>query len=559
MSPRLTISAVFCALALSPAFAQTADTSKPAPAAQPAEEKKAPETPPDLKAYRDALKETDAEKKIAAFEKWKTGFPDSQMRSSVDSAILSTLVTRLPAQQARIRRFAAATYKAAPEKDKPSTALGIANQFLDANLLLKDAEFYAKKAVDAMRLSTWLGEQMAAYEKRKQKPPAPEDLQKRFMVSRAARLAVLGRVEVKLGHTAKGRKLLEDSYSVEPNSPAVQSELGVLAAKAGNDSKALEYLVPAKLSGRATRDAAAALETLYKKQHNGSTEGLEAMLDAEYQKRFPNPVQIAAYQPAENRSDRLVLAEVFTGSGCAPCAAADLAFDGAMSRYARKDLAVLMFHQHIPRPDPMTNPESQDRAKAYKINGVPTFAIDGKTASGGGPREAAKSTYARFNKDIEAELEKPAEAHITIGASLKGKTVDVNALVHGVKSDAKDVKVFIALAEKELRFNGENGIRFHPMVVRSIKSFDRSGESYRQSFDLDAVSKAIKDHLDDYEGKGHRGEPFTFAEKKYRIDPNDLAVVVFVQEDGSKHVLQAAYVDLGSETPHPTMEANNAR
>jgi len=558
MIARLAVPAVTCALALSAALAQTAGPSKPAPpaAAKPAEEKKAPETPPDLKAFRDILKETDAEKKVAALEKWKTEFPESQMRSSADSAILSTLIAKFPDQQARIRKFAAGRYQAAPEKEKPTTALGIANQLLDANLLLKDAEVYAKKSVDAMRLSTYLQEQLAGYEKRKQKPPSPQDLEKRFLNSRAARVATLGRIELRLGHAAKGRKLLEQSYGVDATNADVQSELGVLAAKAGDQRKALDYLIPAKLSGRATKEAGEALEAAYRKDHNGAADGVEAMLDAEYRKRFPNPVHVEAYQPTEKRSDRVVLAEVFTGSGCPPCAAADLAFDAAMERYGRKDLAVLMFHQHIPRPDPMVNIESQDRAKFYQVSGVPSWALDGEKSGGGGPREAAKSTFDRFYKNIEKDLETPAEAHITLGASLKGKTVDVNAFVRGVQTEKKDVKVYIALAEKGLRFNGENGIRFHPMVVRSIKSFALDGENYRQSFDLDEISKAIKDHLDDYEAKGHRGESFKFVEKKYQIAPNDLAVVVFVQESESKHMLQAAYADLSADAPHPTQEAN---
>ena len=58
------------------------------------------------------------------------------------------------------------------------------------------------------------------------------------------------------------------------------------------------------------------------------------MLDTEYHKRFPNPVHVEAYKPTAARTDRVVLAEVFTGSGCPPCAGADIAFDAAMERYA---------------------------------------------------------------------------------------------------------------------------------------------------------------------------------------------------------------------------------
>ena len=257
----------------------------------------------------------------------------------------------------------------------------------------------------------------------------------------------------------KGKRLLEESYAADANNVVVQSELGVLAAKAGDDAKAQEYLIPAKLSGRPTKEAAEAFEAVYKKQHNGSLDGVETMLDAEYNKRYPNPVKLERYVATDRRSDRVVLAEVFTGSGCPHCAAADLAFDAAMERYARKELAVIMYHVHVPRPDPMTTTETLAVYKEYAVTGVPTFLIDGKRTTGGGSREMAKGVYDRFGEDIRKGLETPAEAHITAGVSAKENTVSVTARVHGVKSESKDLKVKIALVEKELRHNGENGIR----------------------------------------------------------------------------------------------------
>jgi hypothetical protein len=103
------------------------------------------------------------------------------------------------------------------------------------------------------------------------------------------------------------------------------------------------------------------------------------------------------------------------------------------------------------------------------------------------------------------------------------------------------------------------------MVVRAMGGEKAEGYpiapngtgTFEASFDLAAVSKALKTHLDEYEAKGHRGtEPFQFSEKKFEINRNDLAVVVFVQDDKTKHVLQAAYVDLGTPAgTHPTNEA----
>jgi thiol-disulfide isomerase/thioredoxin len=260
-----------------------------------------------------------------------------------------------------------------------------------------------------------------------------------------------------------------------------------------------------------------------------------------------------------------VLAEVFTGSGCPPCAGADVAFDAAMERYGRKDLAVAMYHVHVPRPDPMTTSETTARAKSYGVTGVPTFAIDGKKTMGGGSREMAPGVFQRFEKDLETDLETVAEARVKIDAGLNGGTVKVSAVVDNVKSESKDLKVQILLVEKEIRHLGENGVRFHPMVVRAFGGekgegygMEANGKgSFDASFDLEAIGKDIRKQLDEYEAKGHRGEPFQFSAKKDQIDRADLAVVVFVQDDKTKHVLQAGYADLGAHAgTSPTTESH---
>ncbi len=529
--------AVFVALAASAAFAQS------------------PETPPDVKAYTAASRTMDPQKKIAALEQWKKDFPDSEMQDSADQAILAALAKHFPEQKDRIRELASEIYSGAPEKSRGSVANQIAGRLLDGGILLNEAEDYARKGVDAMQPEAYMKEQTAAAQRRKQKPK-PEEIEKRFRESRAARLATLGRIEVKLGNTAKGQQLLEEAYAGNPALPAVNAALGELAAKAGQDEKALGYLIPAGLSGNAPKSAREALEEIYGKQHGGSAAGLEAMLDAEYHKRFPNPIAVEAYHPGPDRGDRVVLGEVFTGSGCPPCAGADLAFDAAMERYPHQDLAVLMYHQHVPRPDPMTNPDTVARAKAYGVNAVPTYAIDGKKTTGGGSRDQANGIYEKVAKGVEQELDAPAEAHFSAGAKLSGGIVTVHVVVKDLKSQSKDLVVEMALVEKKLRYNGENGIRFHPMVVRAIAAEPLTGplagpQTIDHRFDLEEISRAIKAHLDDYEAKGHRGETFQFLEKKYQIDRNDLALVVFVQDGANRHVLQAGYIDLagnGSES-----------
>jgi thiol-disulfide isomerase/thioredoxin len=572
------LTALCFSLAFSGANAQTTPPEEARPSVR--------ETPPDQKAYIEANKITDSEKKVATLEKLKTDFPDGVYASMADSQIFSTLIQKMPEQQERIRKAAKAMFAASAARDKAasrenmfattasrgSTATRIADQLAAGDLLLKDAESYARKGVEALRENVWIAERREAYAKRKQEIPPRQELARSFAEVRAGRLATLGRVEMKLGRTAEAQKLLEESYAVTPSNVTVTAALGEMAAKSGNDDKAMDYLISARLSGHAPDTANQVFETLYRKSHNGSLDGLEAMLDTEYHKRFPNPVHVEAYKTTEKRSDRLVLAEVFTGSGCPPCAGADVAFDAAMERYSRKDLAIVMYHVHVPRPDPMTTEATTARYKLYGENGVPAFAIDGKKTVGGGSRHMASEVFERFQKDLEKDLETAAEAKLKIDAVLNSGTVKVSAAVDRVTSDSKDLdskalKVQILLVEKEIRHLGENGIRFHPMVVRAFGGekgegypIDASGKgTFDASFDLETISTDIKKQLDEYEAKGHRGEKFQFSAKKYQINRAGLAVVVFVQDDKTRHVLQAGFVDLGTPiSPHPVTEANGS-
>jgi hypothetical protein len=199
------------------------------------------------------------------------------------------------------------------------------------------------------------------------------------------------------------------------------------------------------------------------------------------------------------------------------------------------------------------------------VGGVPTYFIDGGTVKyNGASRDATKSVYEHIQPLLEKELESPAEDKIDVKASIDGNSVKVSAEVAAVKSESKDLKVHVLLVEKELRYSGENGIRFHPMVVRAMGGKDDDGFaldpgaplSVEQVWDLDQVSAGLKTHLDEYEAKGHRGSSFKFIEKKYRIDRGNLAVVVFVQDAKLKHVLQAAFVDLNPPAPHAPVSSS---
>ena len=209
MTARILTALCFC-LALSGANAQT--TPPDAKAA-------VRETPPDRRLTRRRAKSPIPRRKSRLYEKLKTDYPDGAYASMADSQIFSTLIQKMPEQTDRIRKAAKAMFAASVAKDKAdskenmfatmasrgSTASRIADQLVAADLLLKDAESYARKGVEAMQENMWMAERREAYAKRKQKIPSQLGVGQEFRGGSRGTRRTLGRVEVKLGRTARRR------------------------------------------------------------------------------------------------------------------------------------------------------------------------------------------------------------------------------------------------------------------------------------------------------------------------------------------------------------------
>ncbi|HEY7547841.1 MAG TPA: tetratricopeptide repeat protein, partial [Blastocatellia bacterium] len=409
-----------------------------------AEEKKPqppprPQPPPEYMAFSRANQISDPEKRIEALEKVLADFPKAEpfVISMIHQAIFSSVVKAWPDQKDKILAQAQKYLDATPENNRGSAYNSVASILLGAGIMLDEARGFIEKGLASLDEKKYIESQKKMYESAKRPAPKDEELAKGFRSMRAGYTSVLGRILLKKGQIAEAEKLLKESYEANPTNTATAVALAEVAEKAGNINAALDYLATAVLSGRPSREDRKKFEELYSKTHNNSMNGVEAFLDERYAKAFPEPMHAEHYKPTASRSSRVVLAEVFTGSGCPPCVAADLAFEAMMERYSRNEVAVLMYHQHIPLPDPMTNPATQNRFKFYQGGGVPTYVIDGKKDSGGGPRDATRQFYDRVNPFIEKELETAAEADLKLEAAFDGTTIKVKAMVENVKSEGE--------------------------------------------------------------------------------------------------------------------------
>jgi hypothetical protein len=225
-------------------------------------------------------------------------------------------------------------------------------------------------------------------------------------------------------------------------------------------------------------------------------------------------------------------------------------------------MATLVYQVHVPGPDPMTTAASAARKDYYKdyVLGVPTFIVDGALARlGGGPRDNAGITYGNYASVIDGAMNSAPGATLALKTSLKNGKISVTASISNLAArykDAKGLTLHVVLAEQELRFSGENGMRFHPLVVRAMAgggtpglpvAIDASGKvSIDTTFDLAAIPADITSSLA-AEIKKRRGNetagstPAVYKAEGHpytAVDASKLIIVAFLQ-DGEKRVLQA--------------------
>jgi tetratricopeptide (TPR) repeat protein len=498
-------------------------------------------TPDDMKAYSEAVAVKDPQKRIEAIEEYIAEYPESAgIRYSLPT-LAEAIVKTSSEDKAKFSARAEHATSLLKGTQRALFCAALGQKLNEAKILPDEAERYARQALSFVKWKTFQAEERA-----KEPIPTAEAIKLSFRARRAAVEEGLAKVYTKKSDSVRASRYYARALKDNPMLWESALALSEASEKAGKMQLALQQAAQARLA-RPSIKTRARFEELYRK-NSATMNGSEEYLDSVYKKSFPPPMHAVPYRRSPQRSDRVVLAEVYTGAGCSPCLAVDLAFDVELERYSREDLAVVMYHQHIPRPDPLSNNYSADRWKFQQGRGVPTYVIDGAMTAGGGSRDNTPEIESKIQALIEKRLIVPARATLAVDASLKAGRVHVKTAVDGVQNGSADLKLQVLLVEKVIRYSGENGIRFHPMVVRSMAGFPLDGaKKIEYTFDLDKVAAELKAHIDAFELKDARHNTdgkFRFAEKRLDVDAAQLAVVVFVQDQKSKEILQSIYRDV---------------
>jgi tetratricopeptide (TPR) repeat protein len=460
-------------------------------------------------------------------------FPDSSSAESAGFLFASALKlqAKLDNDPAKLAALAA-RYIAGTTTAPPLLGVRIHSRAVSAlldNSLLEPAVELARNTVSVLDETQYVAHERQKYGSRvesnkKRDPnykPRPFDETRAHLDFRLAKISYytsLGRGYLKLGKTAAAEESYATAYQTDPVFAAAAAVgLATILEQRGNDRDALEYLARAALNGRMDKAGIAQFRSLYSKTHGGKLDGVEDYLDSRYRETYRNPVKGEKYRAEPGRTDRIVLAEFFTGAGCIPCIPFDYSFERALEDYSRNELALLVYHWHAPSLDPMGNRSSDARVKYYGVVGAPTVFLNGErfsreedsTANEDRDPNTARRAYAALNAKIRANLKTHAEPRIKLAVKRDGLKVMTGVTTDRVKDLAGDFTLHVALIENAVTYSGENGLRFHPMVVRSLaRSGDQSDYGFKivagkasrfeHVFDLDKISAENLRYYDEW-------------------------------------------------------------
>lgn len=250
------------------------------------------------------------------------------------------------------------------------------------------------------------------------------------------------------------------------------------------------------------------------------------------------------------QTDRMVLIESFTNTGCGPCAQQNPAFDMLLGTNSDR-VAVVKYHSSWPMAnDPMylANAEGVDtRIEFYHVVNVPTAIIDGNRYY------AAPSGVTQSVIDQLLAIPSPFEMQLYLEADTLNNRLLAKAEGRSTIAVVGDLRLFVTLIENEIHFEtapGPNG--------------EKDFYHVSQQFLTDPSGLGL--------GAMDSGQQFAFefeCDLPQNQSFNNLSVVAWVQNYNTKEVYQACktnavatFVDETSQEnlwvyPNPTKDIVN--
>ena len=298
------------------------------------------------------------------------------------------------------------------------------------------------------------------------------------------------------------------------------------------------------------------LMEMYARRH----EGLEGL--GEYQNKiYAEAVSTLADQldrpKTGPKGDRISVVELFTGAGCVPCVAADLATAALEKVYSPSHLIVLRYHLHSAGFDPLAHPHNIERfqdllgPEREDQLATPTVFINGKRAefNVGGSLKDAVQIGSDLQNELLPVLEESSPLKFELSAIQQDDEITVSAKLAGAAGDQKDkLRVFLILVEEQVDFAARNGIRRHEMLARWFANEAR-GIEFSSAGDFTYTEQTYLSEIRDFLKSSNRSaaEVLDVEPESAPLLLEDLRLVGLVQHAGTGEILQAALVPVKVE------------
>ncbi len=225
-------------------------------------------------------------------------------------------------------------------------------------------------------------------------------------------------------------------------------------------------------------------------------------------------------------SPRTVLAEIFTNWGCGPCTYANPAINDLLDVYNSSQLVMIAYHTYGPQTDDPfywhNIPDNDARISYYGITGVPSMLFDGPPNEG----HNGLSSYSYYKGLIETELAIDSPLEITVDGYLVPGTGFANITIEVTDTlPAGDLKIRYAIVEDN---------------TYAYAGIFSPNQEVRHRY-------VMRDMLDEQDMPGLSvGQNISFS-KIFTVNPewnlNNTGIVVFVQNNDDKDILQAGFYD----------------
>lgn len=380
----------------------------------------------------------------------------------------------------------------------------------------------------------------------------PADIREMVLIERGKRL-------IGADHVDEGVALLRQARGEFPFQPEATHLLARQAEKEGRIDEAIELFGELAMLPQMEAGLAEAMKTAGRKltpeetprrvatrlwvQKHGGREGLSEYLDELYESRIRSIATDKRPPRGADEGSRVAVCELFTGSTCHPCIAADVATLALEATYEKSELIVLRYHESVPRPDPLANEETKNRFELYRGDATPTLLLNGRFVQPpySGTMAQAPETYRRLRAQIEPVLEEKVALRIEMSAAARKGKIAISAKAEGISTFPPNSRLILILTEDRIEWPAPNGIRTHEMVVRAFPAgvtgaAPVSGElSHTSELDLGKLKSRLAKQLAKAEEEGR-----PFDEKPMELKA--LHLVGLLQNGETGEVMQGAAV-----------------